>query len=109
MTAREGQTFHGVSRVVRYVNFVKLPHTLFALPFALVGGIFNPYGPLLGTVLLWVVPQYVPVLGDWRFVAYGAVVIAMTLFRPVGLLGDRRPKLRAAHREPETHSDEATT
>lgn len=34
---REGQTFDGSSLLVRYVNFVKLPHTLFALPFALVG------------------------------------------------------------------------
>ena len=35
--AREGQTFGGESLLVRYVNFVKLPHTLFALPFAMLG------------------------------------------------------------------------
>jgi len=35
--AREGQTFGGESLLVRYVNFVKLPHTLFALTFALLG------------------------------------------------------------------------
>ncbi|MBA3496858.1 MAG: putative 4-hydroxybenzoate polyprenyltransferase [Gemmatimonadota bacterium] len=35
--AREGQTFGGQSLLVRYANFVKLPHTLFALPFALLG------------------------------------------------------------------------
>jgi 4-hydroxybenzoate polyprenyltransferase len=34
---REGQTFAGDSLLTRYVNFVKLPHTLFALPFALLG------------------------------------------------------------------------
>ena len=35
---REGQTFdHRGSRWLAYVNFVKLPHTLFALPFALLG------------------------------------------------------------------------
>ena len=34
---REGQTFEGTSLLVRYINFVKLPHTLFALPFALLG------------------------------------------------------------------------
>src|SRR2546421_12559997 len=34
---REGQTFGGASLLVRYVNFVKLPHTVFALPFALLG------------------------------------------------------------------------
>jgi 4-hydroxybenzoate polyprenyltransferase len=37
LTAREGQTFGGDSLLTRYVNFVKLPHTLFALPFALLG------------------------------------------------------------------------
>ena len=34
---REGQTFGGESLLVRYINFVKLPHTVFALPFALAG------------------------------------------------------------------------
>jgi 4-hydroxybenzoate polyprenyltransferase len=33
----EPQTFTGESLLVRYVNFVKLPHTVFALPFALLG------------------------------------------------------------------------
>ena len=36
-SAREAQTFSGESLFTRYVNFVKLPHTLFALPFALLG------------------------------------------------------------------------
>ncbi|MEP7228572.1 MAG: UbiA-like polyprenyltransferase [Gemmatimonadales bacterium] len=34
---REPQTYAGESLLVRYVNLVKLPHTLFALPFALLG------------------------------------------------------------------------
>ena len=33
----EGQVLVGESLVVRFANFVKLPHTLFALPFALLG------------------------------------------------------------------------
>ncbi len=33
----EAQTFAGESLLVRYVNFVRLPHTIFALPFALLG------------------------------------------------------------------------
>ena len=37
LTSREGQTLAGSSLLVRYINFVKLPHTLFALPFALLG------------------------------------------------------------------------
>lgn len=37
LTAPEGQTLRGESLPVRLFNFVKLPHTLFALPFALLG------------------------------------------------------------------------
>ncbi len=33
----EGQVLAGESLIVRFANFVKLPHTLFALPFALLG------------------------------------------------------------------------
>src|SRR5690606_6942397 len=36
-TVREGQTFAGESAMARWMSFVKLPHTVFALPFALVG------------------------------------------------------------------------
>src|SRR4029079_4200904 len=51
--AREGQTFGGTSRFVRYANFVKLPHTVFALPFALVGATLASYAHPLRLVALW--------------------------------------------------------
>ena len=37
MPRREGQTFAGPSALARWASFVKLPHTVFALPFALTG------------------------------------------------------------------------
>ncbi len=44
MTAgRDGQTLVGESLLVRYVNFVKLPHTVFALPFALLGMVYASF------------------------------------------------------------------
>lgn len=54
---REGQTFdHRGSRWLAYVNFVKLPHTLFALPFALVGVVLASYrAEVSWTRLGWVV------------------------------------------------------
>lgn len=41
--AREPQTFAGPSRLARYASLVKLPHTVFALPFALVGVVLASY------------------------------------------------------------------
>ncbi len=66
--AREGQTFAGESLLVRYVNFVKLPHTLFALPFALLGVIVASYRhPLRWQIVALVVVAFTAA----RFVAMG--------------------------------------
>jgi 4-hydroxybenzoate polyprenyltransferase len=42
-TSREAQTIPGESKLLRYANLVRLPHTLFALPFALIGTIYASY------------------------------------------------------------------
>lgn len=53
---REGQTFGGASRLVAYINLVKLPHTVFALPFALVGVVLGSYRrPLRLADVGWVI------------------------------------------------------
>lgn len=41
---REGQTYAGGTRFATYASFVKLPHTVFAMPFALIGVILASYG-----------------------------------------------------------------
>src|SRR5216683_2234582 len=52
---KEGQTFHSASSLVRYVNLVKLPHTVFALPFALVGVTLASYvAAVTVSKVLWV-------------------------------------------------------
>lgn len=65
---REGQTFAGASRFVTYANFVKLPHTVFALPFALVGMTLASYAaPVTAMVALWIVLAFTAA----RFAAMG--------------------------------------
>ena len=65
---REGQTFAGASRLVRYANFVKLPHTVFALPFALVGVTLASYhAPVTVPLIGWVVLAFTAA----RFAAMG--------------------------------------
>ena len=67
-TDREGQTFSGSSRLTVYVNFVKLPHTLFALPFALVGVVLASYDrPIRVAQVGWVVLAFTAA----RFAAMG--------------------------------------
>ncbi len=65
---KEGQTFSGASRFIAYVNFVKLPHTLFALPFALVGVVLASYErPIRVGQIVWVVVAFTAA----RFAAMG--------------------------------------
>jgi 4-hydroxybenzoate polyprenyltransferase len=64
----EGQTLRGSGRLVDYSNFVKLPHTLFALPFALVGATLASYRyPVRPVQLVWVVLAF----ASARFAAMG--------------------------------------
>jgi 4-hydroxybenzoate polyprenyltransferase len=67
---REGQTFAGESLVARYASFVKLPHTLFTLPFAGVGVVLgshvNPRGISVGAVF-WILIAFTSA----RFAAMG--------------------------------------
>lgn len=46
----EGQTFRGTGALARYASFVKLPHTLFALPFAGLGLVLASYEYRVTTV-----------------------------------------------------------
>jgi 4-hydroxybenzoate polyprenyltransferase len=64
----EGQTLAGESLLVRYVNFVKLPHTLFALPFALLGVLAaSLHAPITGRMVGLVVVAFTTA----RWVAMG--------------------------------------
>ncbi|MGH7644386.1 MAG: 4-hydroxybenzoate octaprenyltransferase [Gemmatimonadales bacterium] len=69
----EGQAFAGDSLLVRYANLVRLPHTLFALPFALLGVVAasRPFR-VTGTTVALVVLAFTAA----RFVAMGVNRIA---------------------------------
>jgi 4-hydroxybenzoate polyprenyltransferase len=65
---REGQTFRGQGMLLRHANLVRLPHTVFALPFALVGVVLASYvAPVTISTVLWVVVAFTTA----RFAAMG--------------------------------------
>src|SRR3989449_8795365 len=87
-TPREAQTFLGESLLVRYVNFVKLPHTVFALPFALLGLVVASRETAL----------------TWR--TLGLVVLAFTCARFVALGFNRIADRELDARNPRTRARE---
>lgn len=68
VAAREGQTLRGRGTLLRHANLVRLPHTVFALPFALVGVVLASYlAPITWRAVLWVVIAFTSA----RFAAMG--------------------------------------
>ena len=84
----DGQLLPGESLLVRYVNFVKLPHTLFALPFALLG----------------VLAASIQAAVTWRIV--GLVVVAFTAARWVAMGFNRIADRDIDARNPRTENRE---
>jgi 4-hydroxybenzoate polyprenyltransferase len=65
---REGQTISGQGLLLRHANLVRLPHTVFALPFALVGVVLASYvAPITWSDVVWVVVAFTTA----RFAAMG--------------------------------------
>ena len=65
---REGQTLGGTGVLLRHANLVRLPHTVFALPFALVGVVLASYiAPITVGSVLWVIVAFTSA----RFAAMG--------------------------------------
>ncbi len=67
-SGRDGQLIQGQSLPVRLANLVKLPHTVFAMPFALVGVLLASVAhPITAAMIAWVVVAFTAA----RFAAMG--------------------------------------
>lgn len=86
LAPREGQTFAGTSLLARWASFVKLPHTLFALPFALLGVLAASF---IAPLTLRTVALVVLAFSAARFAAMGFNRIADRVFDA------RNPRTRA--------------
>ena len=71
------------------------------LIYAVFGGLGSHWGPVLGAIVLTLLPEVFRPLHDWRMIIYGVSVLIVVIFLPDGLLEGRklfrRRKDRAAH------------
>jgi branched-chain amino acid transport system permease protein len=68
-------------------NFFGFATFVLALMFTVVGGSRNMFGPLLGVMLLWPLPQYLGFAGPYALVVYSLVVVVILILQPAGLAG----------------------
>ena len=60
--------------------------SLILVSILLLGGIGNPWGIAVATVIVVVVPEKLQTIQEYRFLLYAVMVIGVLLFRPEGLL-----------------------
>lgn len=68
------------------------------LSMVVVGGVGTLRGPILGAIVLRALPEMLREVQDYRFSIYGALIVLMMLFQPMGLLGDDSALLRGFRR-----------
>jgi branched-chain amino acid transport system permease protein len=66
--------------------FVSLNYIIFLL----FGGMYTIWGPIVGAVLLTVLPEALRFANEYRLILYGLIIVAVVLWRPEGLI-KRRP------------------
>ena len=60
--------------------------SLILVSILLLGGIGNPWGIMIATIIVVIVPEKLQTIQEYRFLLYAVMVIAVLLFRPEGLL-----------------------
>jgi ABC-type branched-subunit amino acid transport system permease subunit len=80
-----GTLFGMVGGFVQPNNYT-FADSLILVSILLLGGIGNPWGVIVATVIVVIVPEKLQVIQEYRFLLYAVLVILVLLFRPEGLL-----------------------
>jgi branched-chain amino acid transport system permease protein len=93
-----GSLFAGYMRFIDPTSFM-LAESVFILSIIIIGGAGNFLGPLLGTLLLIILPEALrflsipdSVAANIRQIIYGALIVLIMRYRPAGLFGEYRFK-----------------
>lgn len=80
-----------------YANFVlfitpyDFPFTLSAafIAMAALGGLGTLRGPVLGAIIVTIIPEYFRFIQNYRLLIYGLILVLILMFQPQGLLGEK--------------------
>lgn len=76
-------------------EFFNVWRSIYMVLFVIMGGMLTFWGGVLGAVIFTLLPEFTRVLHDWRGAFFGAVIVALMIARPSGLL--TRGMLRLKH------------
>lgn len=96
-TVAFGSAFAGLagSLFAHQIGFISpddfsLLHSIEVLAAVILGGMGNIAGAIIGGIILYVAPEKLRFLGDYRLLIYGGLLVVILIFRPLGLLPDLR-------------------
>jgi len=70
------------------------------LSFALLGGLGSPFAPILGAVILTLLPEVLRSLANYRGLVSGSIIVIAVMFMPRGLLIWRMGRIGVSSRRP---------
>lgn len=92
MAGVAGSIYAHLNRYIAPISF-GTPMTIQILLMVAVGGIGSFWGPLIGSVVLVILPTLISGMGEYSQILYGALLIASVVFLPEGIYGFLRPRM----------------
>jgi len=80
-----GALYGHYMKFVRPENFDVLL-SIYVVLYVVLGGVNNLWGPVLGALVMTLLPEYIRVLADWRPTVFGLAILVILLVRPKGIL-----------------------
>jgi len=74
-------------RIAPSASFSITDWTIYIIFIAVIGGIGSLEGPIVGTILFFLLREYLATFGGWYLIILGLVSIGVVLFQPAGLWG----------------------
>lgn len=79
--------FYAVQKTVITPEDFSTDFSIFFLLCIVVGGLGKLWGPVVGTLVFFLLPELLGALQSWRLLIYGVLLLFLMLFAPQGLMG----------------------
>ena len=79
--------FFAVQKTVITPEDFTTDFSIFFLLMIVVGGLGKLWGPVIGTLIFFLLPELLGALQSWRLLVYGALLLLLMLFAPHGIMG----------------------
>ena len=88
-----GVVFAAKTTFINPASFTFLESAII-LSIVVLGGMGSIVGVIIGALILILMPEYLRALSEYRMLAFGAILVAMMIFRPQGLIANVRRTYR---------------